>query len=184
VRAYDNPSRPKGKSVSVSLSVATFVPKPFTAFQWEAQNTVAEIAEKQAYLKSLVRSGKIRLSFHNREMSALEAVFALGDRRLSAVIESAWRNGCRFDGWDDVFNPGTWKAAFEACGADPAFYANRRKSLEEFLPWEVLDYGVTRSFLERENLKARAAETTPSCRKKCAACGANALNGGRCDAND
>lgn len=180
---YANPSRPKGKSVSVSLSVATFVPKPFTAFQWEPQNTVDEIAEKQSYLKSLIRSGKIRLRFHNREMSALEAALALGDRRLSAVIESAWKSGCRFDGWDDVFQPLLWKAAFETCGLDAAFYANRRKGFEESLPWEVLDYGVTRAFLERENLTARRAETTPSCREKCSGCGANLLNGGRCDAN-
>ncbi len=181
---YANPSRPKGKSVTVSVSVATFVPKPFTAFQWEAQNTAAEIAEKQSYLKSLVKSRKIRLSFHNREMSALEAVFALGDRRLAAVIETAWKSGCRFDGWDDVFQPALWQAAFASCGLDPSFYANRRKGFEEFLPWEVLDYGVSRAFLERENARARRAETTPSCREKCAGCGANALNGGSCDAND
>nr|HQH62670.1 B12-binding domain-containing radical SAM protein [Clostridiales bacterium] len=107
-----------------------------------------------------------------------------GDRRLAAVIETAWKSGCRFDGWDDVFQPALWQAAFASCGLDPSFYANRRKGFEEFLPWEVLDYGVSRAFLERENARARRAETTPSCREKCAGCGANALNGGSCDAND
>ena len=167
---YRNPDKPKGKGVQVSVSVASFVPKPFTPFQWEAMDSREEIARKQALLRSSIRSGKIKLTCHGCETSLLEGVFARGDRRLAEVLELAWRRGARFDGWDDQFRPQLWKECFEALGIDSGEYLRAREK-EEALPWEHLDYGVTKSFLWRERERAYAAQTTSNCREGCAGCG-------------
>lgn len=179
---YHNPDKPKGKGVTVSVSVASFVPKPFTPFQWEPQDTMEQLAEKQKYLMENVHSGKIRVSWHRPHTSFLEGVFARGDRKLCDVLEEAWKRGCKFDGWDEFFRFDAWMQAFEACGVDPAFYANRRRDFSELLPWEHLDYGIRRAFLAEENRKAHESVTSPNCRQKCSACGAARLNGGHCDA--
>jgi radical SAM family uncharacterized protein len=179
---YRNPDKPKGMGVTVSISVASFVPKPFTPFQWEPQDTRDMLEEKQKHLLSCVKSKKIRVSYHESPTSLLEGVFARGDRKLCDVIESAWRRGSKFDSWDEFFNFQNWLDAFDEFGIDPAFYANRRRSFDEILPWDMFDYGIRREFLEEENLKAHRSETTPHCRIKCSACGANMLNGGKCDA--
>ncbi|NLP48307.1 MAG: TIGR03960 family B12-binding radical SAM protein [Clostridiales bacterium] len=179
---YKNPNRPKGRGVSVSVSVAGFVPKPFTPFQWEAQDTAESFAYKQNFIKSKIKTRKINISFHNPHMSFLEGVLARGDRRLGALIEHAWRLGCRFDGWDDQFDKILWTQAFEECGLEPEFYASRLRGMDELLPWDHLDYGLSKKFLIREREKAYAAKTTPHCRQACAACGANAMNGGACHA--
>ena len=179
---YRNPDRMKGMGVTVSISVASFVPKPFTPFQWEPQDTRDMLEEKQKHLLSCVKSKKIRVSYHESPTSLLEGVFARGDRKLCDVIESAWRRGSKFDSWDEFFNFQNWLDAFDEFGIDPAFYANRRRSFDEILPWDMFDYGIRREFLEQENLKAHRSETTPHCRIKCSACGANMLNGGKCDA--
>ena len=179
---YKNPDKPKGKGVQVSISVASFVPKPFTPFQWEPQDTREMLLEKQAHLLSCVKTRKVSVSYHKVEISFLEGVFARGDRRLSAVIEYAWRHGCKFDGWDDSFKFETWLEAFEQCGIDPLFYTSRKREFTEILPWDHLDYGIRKEFLIAENKKAHESETTPHCRIKCAGCGANRLNGGKCDA--
>lgn len=179
---YHNPDKPKGKGVTVSVSVASFVPKPFTPFQWEPQDTMEQLAEKQKYLMENVHTGKIRVSWHQPHTSFLEGVFARGDRKLCDVLEEAWKRGCKFDGWDEFFRFDDWMQAFEACGVDPAFYANRRRDFSEILPWEHLDYGIRRAFLEEENRRAHESVTSPNCRQKCSACGAARLNGGHCDA--
>ena len=179
---YKNPDKPKGKGVQVSISVASFVPKPFTPFQWEPQDTREMLLEKQAHLLSCVKTRKVSVSYHKVEISFLEGVFARGDRKLSAVIEYAWRHGCKFDGWDDSFKFETWLEAFEQCGIDPLFYTSRKREFNEILPWDHLDYGIRKEFLIAENKKAHESETTPHCRIKCAGCGANRLNGGKCDA--
>ena len=114
-------------------------------------------------------------------MSFLEGVFARGDRRLGKVIETAWSKGCRFDGWDDCFRYDLWLESFEECGIDPYFYTSRVRSYDEVLPWDHIDYGVSKQFLIIENKKAHLGETTQSCREKCAGCGANKLNGGVCN---
>ena len=168
---YRNPDKPKGKGVQVSVSVASFVPKPFTPFQWEAMDSREEIARKQALLRGAIRSKKIKLTCHGCETSLLEGVFARGDGRLADVLELAWRRGARFDGWDDQFRPALWKECFEALGIEPGDYLRARIS-DEMLPWEHLDYGVTKAFLWRERERAYAARTTPNCREKCAGCGA------------
>ena len=179
---YKNPDKPKGKGVQVSISVASFVPKPFTPFQWEAQDTIEELINKQNHLLSSVTTKKISVSYHKVNISFLEGVFARGDRRLCDVVEYAWRNGCKFDSWDDSFLFDVWFDAFEKCGVDPLFYTSRKRDFEEILPWDHLDYGIRKQFLINENKKAYGNETTPHCRIKCAGCGTNMLNGGKCDA--
>ncbi len=179
---YRCPNKPKGKGVQVTASASTFVPKPFTPFQWEPQDTIDVIRDKQKHLLSCVSSKKITLNYHDSDTSFLEAVFARGDRRLGKVLLRAFELGCKFDGWTDFFSIEKWMQAFEDCGIDPAFYANRRRSYDEILPWDHLDYGVSKAFLRREHEKSLCAETTPHCRQKCAGCGANKLNGGKCDA--
>lgn len=179
---YKNPDKPKGKGVTVSISVASFVPKPFTPFQWEPQDTMEQLVAKQKHLMENVHTHKIQVSWHQSQTSFLEGVFARGDRKLCDVIEAAWRKGCKFDGWDEYFRFDKWMEAFEACGVDPAFYSNRRREFSEILPWDHLDYGIRKEFLIEENQKAHESVTTPNCRQKCAACGAARLNGGKCDA--
>ena len=179
---YRNPDRPKGKGVTVSVSCASFVPKPFTPFQWEPQDTAEMLQEKQKHLMESVKSRKISVSYHQSNTSVLEGVFARGDRRLGGVIYKAWRKGCKFDSWDEFFKFDKWLDAFTECGLTPEFYANRRREYDEILPWDHMDYGIRKEFLIEESKKAHKSETTPHCRMKCAACGANRLNGGKCDA--
>lgn len=179
---YKNPDKPKGKGVTVSVSVASFVPKPFTPFQWEPQDTMELLVEKQKHLLENVHTHKIQVSWHQSQTSFLEGVFARGDRKLCDVIESAWRKGCKFDGWDEFFLFDKWTEAFKECGVDPSFYSNRRRDFNEILPWDHLDYGIRKEFLIAENKKAHESVTTPNCRQKCSACGAAKLNGGHCDA--
>lgn len=181
---YQNPDRQKGAGVSVSVSCASFIPKPFTPFQWEPEDTMEVLKEKQAHLIESLPSKKIRVSYHETPTSLLEGVLARGDRRLSKVILEAHRLGCKFDSWDDHFNFDMWMKAFADNGIEPEFYTKRRRPFEELLPWDHLDYGVSRKFLELENKRAHENVTTPHCRVKCAGCGANKLNGGHCDARD
>lgn len=178
---YQTENRPKGKAVNVSVSCSNFVPKPFTPFQWEAQDTPEELERKQELLKNNLPSKKIQASCHHIPTSFLEGVLARGDRRLGAVIEQAWKNGCAFDSWGEHFRFDVWMQTFEDMGIDPRFYANRKRSFDEILPWEHLDYGVSKAFLIKENEKAHCAQTTQNCKLKCAGCGASKLNGGHCD---
>ena len=179
---YNNPDKPKGKGVSVSAGVSSFVPKPCTPFQWEAMDTREELKRKQALLLETCRTKKITFRFHNTDLTFLEGVFARGDRRLSQVIETAYRNGCTFDSWDDKFNIQGWEDAFSACNIDPEFYTKRKREYTEILPWDHINSGIRKDFLIKENEKAKNAETTPHCRQQCAGCGSNKLNGGDCDA--
>lgn len=179
---YKNPNKPKGKGVNVSISVSCFVPKPFTPFQWEAQDTMEQLKAKQHLLLESVKSRKISVSYHDARTSFLEGVFARGDRRLCDVMERAWKKGCRFDSWDECFSFEKWMEAFEECGVDPYFYTSRKRSYDETLPWDHMDYGISNKFFQKEAEKAYQSVTTPHCREKCNACGANKLNGGKCDA--
>lgn len=179
---YRNPNREKGKGVQVNVSCASFVPKPFTPFQWEPQDKGETLIEKQKHLLSSVKSRKISVSYHASDTSVLEGVFARGDRRLGQVIYKAWQKGCKFDSWDEFFKFDKWIQAFNECDLTTEFYANRRREYDEILPWDVMDYGIRKEFLIEENKKAHESITTPQCRIKCSACGANKLNGGNCDA--
>ncbi|MCQ2454707.1 MAG: TIGR03960 family B12-binding radical SAM protein [Clostridia bacterium] len=180
---YEMPDKPKGKSVSVNISVSNFVPKPFTPFEFHSQITREEIIKKQEYLKQCIRSKKISFSYHENKTSFLEGVFARGDRRLGKVILKAHEKGCRFDSWDEYFDLQKWMDSFAECGIDPAFYANRERSYDEVNPWDHLDYYVSKEFLIKENERAKVGKTTPNCRLQCQNCGANILGKGVCVEN-
>lgn len=177
---YANEDKPRGKAVEVSLSCAAFVPKPFTPFQWFGQDTMEQLREKQHILKDDIPSKRLSVSYHGAKTSFLEAVFARGDRRLCAVLEQAVNWGLHFDGWDECFDFDKWLEVFAACGLDPAFYANRQRGFDEVFPWDHLDYGIRKEFLQAECEKAYRAQTTPNCREKCSHCGAACYGGGIC----
>lgn len=177
---YSIENRPKGKGVQVSVSCATFVPKPFTPFEFEPQDTREMIEHKQKLLVSAIKSKKIRVSWHDSNVSILEAVLAKGDRRLCDVIYTAWKKSCKFDSWSEHYKFDKWMEAFEECGIDPAFYANRRFDYDEILPWDHLDYLVSKDFFIRENKRAHESKTTPHCRKRCSGCGVNKKVGREC----
>ena len=179
---YNNPNRQKGTGLQVNISCSSFIPKPFTPFQWEPEDTMESLKAKQKHLLESIPSKKIKVSYHETPTSLLEGVLARGDRRLSAVLYSAYKKGCKFDSWDEHFKFDAWMEAFEENNLDPYFYTQRRRDFSEVLPWDHLDYGISRKFLERENIKAHENKTTPHCRIQCAGCGANKLNGGHCDA--
>ncbi|MDE6729825.1 MAG: TIGR03960 family B12-binding radical SAM protein [Oscillospiraceae bacterium] len=169
---YDMPDRAKGK-LQVSISTATFVPKPFTPFEFEPQATKEEILRKQKILKKAIQSKKIKPSLHVSDVSQMEAVLARGDRRICNVLYDAWKSGCRMDSWEEFFDASRWYAAFEKNNLSPEFYANRTRSYDEIMPWSHLDYLISRKFLIRENQKAHQGIATPPCRESCSGCGAN-----------
>lgn len=177
---YTIENRPKGRGVQVSISTATFVPKPFTPFQFEAQDTKEMIEHKQKLLVSSVKTKKIKVSWHDPNVSMLEAVLAKGDRRLSQVIYKAWQKGCKFDSWSEHYKYDKWLEAFDECNISPEFYANRQRPYDEILPWDHLDYYVSKEFFVRENQTARAGKTTPNCRQRCSACGLVKETGVKC----
>lgn len=177
---YSLPERPKGKSPSVSISVSTFVPKPFTPFQFEPQIGKEEIERRQRHLKYSNKNRRVNISWHDSSTSLLEGAFARGDRRLGRVIEAAFKKGCRFDSWNEFFKPELWEEAFREIGLSPEFYVGRKREYDEINPWDHLDYGVTKKFLIKENELAHNAVTTPNCREKCAGCGAACYGEGVC----
>jgi len=165
------------RAPGVTVSVSCFVPKPFTPFQWEAQDTVDELVRKQQHLRSCITDRKIKYHHHDARVSHIEAVLALGDRRLSKALLLAHERGFGFDAWDEYFDAEAWMKVFADSGIDTAFYANRRRADDEVLPWDIIDVGVTKEFLLREKKKAYEEKTTPSCREQCSGCGANCLGG-------
>ena len=180
---YSIEDRPRGKSVQVSVSCATFVPKPFTPFEFEPQDTRGMIEHKQKLLLDSTKSKKVKISYHDPNVSMLEVILAKGDRRLCPAIYAAWKKGCKFDSWDEYFNFDRWMEAFADCGIDPSFYANRRFEYDEILPWDHLDYLVDKAFLVRENKTAHQSLTTPNCRQRCSGCGVNKKVGRECFAS-
>lgn len=164
----------------INLSIATFVPKPFTPFQWEGQNDIETIHKKQKEVMRSINSKCIKVSCHNVYMSNLEAALAVGDRRLSKVIYSAYESGCRLDAWEECFCYDKWKQAFSKNGLAIDFYANRKRSMDETLPWSHISYNINESFLKEENIKAYKETPTENCREKCSGCGANKVLGGKC----
>lgn len=163
----------KGKrGVKVTVSVSCFVPKAYTPFQWFAQVPQEEFERRQRLLKESIRDRAISFHYHDARASVLEGALSRGDRRLSAVIETAWRNGAKFDGWTDQFKDEVWKDAFCRCGAAPEFYSRRTRDLEEILPWAHTSPGVSADFLRREWQRAQEAALTHDCRREtCTGCG-------------
>ena len=168
-----------GKYLNITLSVASFVPKPFTPFQWQPQQPIEEIERRQQFLKGEIKTKKITYNYHDARTGRIEAMLAKGDRRQSAAIYAAVKAGQRLDGWDEFFSYDAWIKAFTDAGLDPDFYACRTIPFEETLPWDHIDCGVSKEFLIREAKKAANGLTTPDCRTQCSACGANKLGGKR-----
>ena len=175
IQAWKANATNKKRGLRVHVATAYFVPKPHTPFQWERQITPQEYLRRCKLLKSHLYSKSIEYDYHSPDLSRLEAVFARGDRRLGPVIEAAVRSGARLDGWDEYFNYATWYQAFRDCGVDEEFYTTRGYGEEEILPWDTIDVGVTKKFLQMERKRAYAGKVTPDCRHGCAGCGANGL---------
>lgn len=172
----------KNRGVKITVSTSCFIPKPHSPFQWEAQISMEEYLRRVNLLRSSMVARNVTYNWHDAETSLIEAVLSRGDRRVGAAIEEVWRQGGRLDAWSDYFSYDRWEKAFEKCGLDPAFYANRQYPTDGVLPWEHIDVGVRREHLLRERERCYRSELSPDCRKSCSACGAAALlKGGRCD---
>ena len=174
----------KARGVRITVSTSCFVPKPHSPFQWEAQVTMDEYRRRVQLLRDNMKAKNVTYNWHDPETSYIEAVLSRGDRRIADVIETVWRNGGALEAWSDYFSFERWMDAFAACGVDPAFYACRERGKDEFMPWNVIDMGVTRRHLWHEREQAYKAELSPDCRKQCTGCGALSLmtKGGKCDA--
>ena len=173
----------RSRGVRITVSTSCFVPKSHTPVQWEGQNTMEEYLRKVTLLREHMRNKSITYNWHDPETSYLEAALSRGDRRVAEVIETAWRNGAKFDSWSEYFQLQTWLDAFDACGLDPAFYANRERDKDEVLPWSVISDGVKTSYLWKERETAYEGRITPDCKVKCTGCGASKLcEGGICHA--
>ena len=171
------------RGVRITVSTSFFVPKPHTAFQWEAQISMEEYQRRVKLLRDNMRGRSISYNWHDPDTSVLEAVFARGDRRVADVIEEAWRNGAKFDSWSEYFDFQRWQDAFAACGLSMDFYATRQRDKDEILPWDMISTGVRKPFLWREREQCYQNKITPDCRKQCTGCGADKLYpGGKCDA--
>ena len=170
----------KARGVRVTVSTSWFVPKPFTAFQWEAQITKEEYERRVRLLREAITAKAVTYNWHDSDTSVLEAVLARGDRRLGRVLETAYRKGAKLDAWTEYFDIKRWEEAFEECGLDMAFYANRERSKDEIMPWSMISCFVSDKYLWHQRDLAYQSVTTPDCRTQCSGCGANCVEGGEC----
>ena len=181
---YTIPKEERNGKVSITASASFFVPKPFTPFQWAAMLDLETYLDRAHHVKDTFRQQlnfkSMKFTYHEADVSVLEGVFARGDRKLSAVIYDAYKNGCLFDSWTEFFDKQKWTAAFEKNGIDMSFYTTRERDVEEILPWDFIDIGVTKQFLISEWEKAKQGVVTPNCREKCSGCGAAKFGGGVC----
>ncbi len=181
---YDIPKDQRNGKVTITPSTSFFVPKPFTAFQWAKMDRPESFLHKASLVKEEIANQLNRRSmqykYHDAELSILEGIFARGDRRLSKLVESAYRHGALFDSWTDAFNREAWKTAFEECGIDEDFYLYREREDDELFPWDFIDIGVSKKFLLTEWKRSRQEVTTPNCREKCMGCGARNFGCGVC----
>lgn len=175
IQTWKNHASNKKRGLRVHVATAYFVPKPHTPFQWEKQISQEEYLQRCKLLKNHLYSKSIEYNYHESNLSRLEAVMARGDRRLGKVIEEAVRRGVRLDGWDEFFNYDAWMEAFKACGINPDYYTVRGFDEDELLPWDTIDVGVSKKFLQLERKRAYEEKVTPDCRNGCAGCGANQL---------
>ncbi|MBR3770907.1 MAG: TIGR03960 family B12-binding radical SAM protein [Clostridium sp.] len=181
---YTIPKDQRNGKVSIVSSTSFFVPKPFTPFQWARMSTSEEFLEKQRFLngkmKEQLNYKSIKYNWHEAELTLLEGVLARGDRKLNKLILDVYKKGAIFDSWSEHFNYDAWISAFEENDIDPLFYTARERSVDELLPWDFIDVGVTKKFLWREYQQAMGATVTPNCRQKCSGCGALKFGGGVC----
>ena len=181
MHAWRESAQNKQRGIRITVSTSWFVPKPHTAFQWEPQISKEEYERRVALLREAIKTKTVTYNWHDSDTSFMEAVLARGDRRMGKVLETAWRKGAHLDAWEEYFSLDRWLEAFDECGLDPHFYANRTRSEDELLPWSMISSGVTQAYLKRERHQAYRSVTTPDCRTHCNGCGANLLVGGTCD---
>lgn len=183
-KIYKEHGNSNKKSLNLTVSTAFFVPKPFTPFQWEPQISVEQMLERQKYLHELLKKSGIKYNWHDYKLSRMEGIIARGDRRIGKAIIRAWEKGCSFDGWAEYFKYDKWMEALKESGIDPDEYACRNRTIDETLPWDFIDIGVTKAFLSDEKNKAYSGVTTKNCREECMACGAACFGTGVCFDNN
>ena len=183
-RYYEIPKEQRHGKCQITASSSFFVPKPFTPFQWAPMCTAEEYVRRAAIVKhefqEQLNRKSLKYNWHDAEVTVLEGVFARGDRRIGQVIEEAYRLGCLYDSWTETFDNEKWMQAFENTGIDPKFYTLRERETSELLPWDFIEIGVTKKFLEREWQRAKDGVVTPNCREGCSGCGAATFGGGVC----
>ena len=170
---YEIPKEKRAKGLKITVSTSILVPKPFTPFQWAPMARPEEVWNKIDAVKGAIKTRAINYNYHEQKTSFMEAVFARGDRRTCELLIKAFEKGARFDGWSEYFNYELWLEAMKECNIDGDFYVYRDRSYDEILPWDFIDIGVNRKYLEVENEKAKKAELTQNCRKGCTGCGIN-----------
>lgn len=183
-RYYEIPKEQRHGKCQITASSSFFVPKPFTPFQWAPMCTAEEYVRRAAIVKhefqEQLNRKSLKYNWHDAEVTVLEGVFARGDRRVGKVIEEAYRLGCLYDSWTESFDNEKWMQAFENTGVDPEFYTLRERETSELLPWDFIEIGVSKKFLEREWERAKEGVVTPNCRAGCSGCGAATFGGGVC----
>jgi len=184
-RYYEIPKEERSGKCQITTSTSFFIPKPFTPFQWARMYSNEEYIARAAIVKHAfndqLNRKSLKYNWHDAEITVLEGVFARGDRRCSKVLLEAYRLGCIYDAWTEVFDYGKWLKAFEQTGTSMAFYNERERKIDELLPWDFIDIGVTKEFLVREWERAMKGEVTKNCREQCSGCGAARFGGGVCN---
>ncbi|SCJ90188.1 radical SAM family uncharacterized protein [uncultured Clostridium sp.] len=170
---FNTPKEKRNKGLKITVSTSILVPKPFTPFQWAPMERPEVVAERISAVKDAINSRSINYNYHEQETSFMEAVFARGDRRTCDALIKAFEKGAKFDGWSEFFSKKIWDEAMAEANLDPDFYVYREKTYDEILPWDFIDIGVNRKYLERENEKAKNVELTKNCREGCTGCGIN-----------
>lgn len=183
-RYYDVPKEQRNKKCQIVVSTSFFVPKPFTPFQWAQMCTKEEFLRRAYVVNHEIKEQKnkksIKYNWHEADVTVLEGILARGDRRIGPAIQRAYEKGCLFDSWSEWFQNERWLEAFAECGTDMDFYTTRERALDEIFPWDFIDIGVSRRFLEKEWKRAHEETVTPNCRQNCSGCGAASFGGGVC----
>ena len=183
-RYYEIPKDQRHGKCQITASSSFFVPKPFTPFQWASMFPAEEYMRRASIVKEefqqQLNRKSLKYNWHDAQTTVLEGVMARGDRKISAVIEEAYRLGCLFDSWTEAFDNNLWMQAFENTGIDIAFYNQRERGKDELFPWDFIDIGVSRTFLRKEWERALEGTVTPNCRMQCSGCGAASFGGGVC----
>ncbi len=183
-RYYEIPKEQRSGKCQITISTSFFVPKPFTPFQWASMHPKEEYLARARVvneeMKEQLNRKSLKYNWHEADVTVLEGVFARGDRRVGQVLQRAYEKGCMFDAWSEFFDNKKWMEAFQECGISIEFYNQRERGLDEILPWDFIDCGVSKSFLKREWQHALKGEVTPNCKIQCNGCGAAKFEGGVC----
>ena len=185
---YDTvPKEQRQSKIQITVSTSFFIPKPFTPFQWEAMYEPESYLDKASLLNATIKEKlnqkSIRYNWHDAKTSVIEGLLARGDRRVAQILEDVYQNGASFDAWTDHFDYDKWLEAIQNSEYGLDFYVYRKRDLDEILPWDFIDTGVTKDFMKREYANALAEKVTPNCKEKCSGCGAAVFKGGICFEN-